>query len=95
MSFQPHFCEIKRGKDYLYLIHYSKHSTVRLYLVFNEISGTYMGVKLDGFIENIRGLLYAYPTFLEVVGTDPSKELSSLGFIKKEPTAMELLLYQK
>lgn len=95
MSFQPHYSEIKRGKDYLYLVHYSKHSTVRLYLVYNEISSTYMGVKLDGFVENIRGLLYCYPNFLEVVGLDPTRELDKLGFIKTEPSAMDLLLCQK
>ena len=95
MSFQAHYSEIKRGKDYLYLVHYSKHSTVRLHLVYNEISSTYMGVKLDGFIENIRGLLYAFPNFLEVLGVDPTKELNELGFLKSEPTAMELLLFQQ
>ena len=95
MSFKPHYSEIKRGKDYLYLVCYSKHSTVRLHLVYNEISSTYMGVKLDGFVENIRGLLYSYPNFLEVVGVDPTMELAKLGFIKTEPSAMDLLLYQK
>ena len=94
MSFQPNYSEIKSGKNYLYLVHYSHHSTIRLHLVFNAISGTYTGIKLDGFIENIRGLLYAFPNFLEVVGVDPSKELNTLGFIKTEPTALELLLYR-
>lgn len=82
MSFQPNYSEIKSGKNYLYLVHYSKHSTVRLYLVYNEISSTYMGVKMDGFVENIRGLLYAFPNFLEVLGVDPTKELNELGFLK-------------
>ncbi|WP_317897146.1 hypothetical protein [Aurantibacillus circumpalustris] len=95
MSFKPHYSEIKRGKDYLYLVHYSKHSTVRLHLVYNEISSTYMGVKLDGFVENIRGLLYTYSNFLEVVGVDPNKELAKLGFSKTAPSALELLLYKK
>ena len=54
-----------------------------------------MGVKMDGFIENIRGLLYAFPDFLEVLGVDPTKELNELGFLKSEPKAMELLLFQQ
>lgn len=95
MSFQPHYSEIRTGKNFMFLVHYSKHSTVRLQLVFSEISSTYTGIKLDGFVENIRGLLYMYPNFLEVVGIDPTRELAMLGFIKSEPTAMELLLYQK
>jgi hypothetical protein len=46
-------------------------------------------------IENIRGLLYSFPSFLEVVGVDPTRELDELGFIKTEPSAMDLLLYQQ
>lgn len=95
MSFQPHYSEIKSGKDYLYLIHYSEHSTVALHLVYNEISSTYMGIKLDGFIENIRGLLRSYPDFLEVVCLDPKRDLAKLGFKKTEATVLELLLYKK
>ena len=95
MSFLPHYSEIKQGKGYLYLIHYSEHSTVALHLVYNEISSTYMGIKLDGFIENIRGLLSRYPDFLEVICLDPKRDLAKLGFKQVEPTVLELLLYKK
>lgn len=93
MSFQPHFSEIRKGKNTLFLVHYSEHSTIKLYLVYNEISSTYLGVTLDGFVENIRGLLYAYSNFLEVVGFDIAKELAELGFKRTKPNAIELLLY--
>lgn len=95
MSFQPHYSEIRKGKNALFLVHYSEHSTIKLYLVYNEISSTYMGVTLDGFVENIRGLIYAFPNFLDVVCLDPAKELAALGFKRTEPTAIELLLYNK
>ena len=93
MSFQPYFSEIRKGKNTLFLVHYSEHSIIKLFMVYNEISNTYMGVTIDGFVENIRGLLYAYPNFLEVVGLDPAKELAELGFKRTEPNAIELLLY--
>lgn len=96
MSFNPTFCEIRQeSKDVVYLVNYDKDSTVKLVDTYNSISQGYMGVQLIAFVETIRGLLRAYPDFLETqyIGHDPRRALKELGFTEIEPTKMQLLLY--
>lgn len=93
-KFIPTFSEIRMpNKDYLYIVRYSEYSTIKMVLVYNSISQGYMGVTIDAFVDSLRGLLNVYPDFLQNTGVDPCKELSKMGFTKREPTEMEMYLY--
>lgn len=91
------FAVLKRAdKSYLYLVRYEKDSTVIIEYVYNSISSTYMGSKLDGFVENIRGLLRAVPNFIEdFEGSNPERSLLELGFVQVEPTELDKLVYMR
>lgn len=97
MDFKPHFVEIKLdNKDYLYIVHYREHSSIHLVHVFNSISDTYMGIELKGFVEEVRGLLRAFPNFVEEFSFhETKKDLLAMGFVQTEPTELEIMLYKK
>lgn len=93
--FTPTYSTIRTKKDVVYIVHYARHSTVILRYVYNGISDTYMGLHIECFIETLRGLLNAFPNFLQVVDLEAEKELESLGFEKVPPTKLEQDLYSK
>ena len=96
MDFKPFYSEIKQdNKDNTYLVHYAEHSTVKLTDAYNSAGDSYFGVEIECFIENIRGVLRVFPNFIDEVDVDVRRGLSKLGFEKREPTEMELLLYKK
>lgn len=96
MNFKPCFSELKQSdKDILYIVHPYENTTIILRDCYNSIGDSYMGIQIEAFIENIRGLLRTYPNFLEVVDLQPRRELKELGFVQVEPTELEVMLYKK
>lgn len=94
MIFKKTFAKITQpNKSHKYIVEYAKDSTVIVEHSYNSISGTYIGVRVDGFVENIRGLLRTIPNFLDEVTIDPCKELLRIGFEERQPTDLEILMY--
>lgn len=95
-KFKPYYCEIVQpDKNVLFLVQFDKGSLIKLTLVYNSISGGYMGVTADAFIETMRYLLRLFPNFFEEIDYRPDVTLMKMGFEKREPTEHELFVWQK
>lgn len=94
MEFKPNYSKIKKeNKDIVFNVHPYRDSTVTFIYTFNSISGTYMGVMVECFVDTMRGFLREYPSFFEEVSEyEFENDLKKLGFIEVEPSRVELLI---
>jgi hypothetical protein len=85
------------GKDVFYVLSIDGTSIIFM-LAYNSISGgTYYGLRLQSFIDNIRLLLQYFPTFFQEVDdyTRLDEWAVKNGFLQREPTELEILVYGK
>lgn len=86
-EFKKTFSEIRLpNKDIVIRIQYANNCMATFKYVFNSISGGYMGLMADSFIDSIRGLLYVVPDFFQMMDHSYEKELIRMGFEKIQPS---------
>lgn len=80
-QFKKQFSEMGLpNKDYIIMVWYAPECYAKFIFCYNSISGGYMGLQVDSFIEDIRGLLKVVPDFFEQIDQDYPRRLKEMGF---------------
>lgn len=86
-QFKKSFSEITMpNKDIIVRVNYAPNCTACFTYCYNSISGGYMGLQANTFVDSLRGLLRVCPTFFEIIDHKYKKELQKLGFEQIDPT---------
>ena len=94
-QFKKTWCEIRLpNKDIKILLNYAPNCTAYFTYCYNSISGGYMGLQMESFIDTIRGLLRAHPEFMETISEHLyRKSFEKMGFAETEPTEQDIRLH--
>lgn len=76
-TFSEHQCP---NKDVILKVYYATGCDVRFVYCYNSIGNSYYGLKVDSFIEDVRGLLFHEPDFFDYMDDDYQRRLLENGF---------------
>ena len=85
----------KDNKDIVYIVGYGDASSIKLVVSHNSIGNSYYGVRIESFIESVRGFMYKYPDLLEKADGSVEEYLKGHGFVEVKPSKTDILLYKK
>lgn len=83
------------NKDAVLILTLNEYHSIRFVDYYNSISGTYLGWSIHSFIGALKHFINNYPELFEQL--DDYRRLPKLlekaGFVKREPTELEIRLY--
>ena len=82
------------NKDIIVRVSYAPHCTAKFRYVYNNISESYMGLEVCGFIEDFRGLIRVVPEFFDLLSDHSfERDLELMGFTHVEMAAKDRNFY--
>lgn len=81
MEFKPTFYEVKLpNNDIKVVVTYAYGCECHFTYAYNSIANTFYGLQCNSFIDTVRGLLRAFPSFFELLSEcDYRKDLNKMG----------------